>query len=684
MATPVEFYLSRNWRVTSPYGPRTHPVTGKEQSFHHGMDFGIPLGGPLHAPVPTPYAGVVTAIGTYGGRGKVVVVRIDGISIVQLFQHLHAYSCKVGDKLKAGDVVGLCGTTGTSTAVHLHYELRYASSTAVWGDVWGDPAKFRPASDAALKESEADPIIAQGIDVSSHQGLIDWDRVKAAGIEFAMLRAGYGLIYKDTQFERNVRECNRLGIPCGAYWFSYAITADKARQEARAILEIIRPFKIEYPVCFDLEYDTLRYAKQQGVTIGKAQATAHAKAFLAEIEAAGYYAMNYSNKDYLINMFDASLLKKYDLWYALWAASKDRECGIWQYSATGHVDGISGIVDLNYSYKDYPAIIRAAGLNRLGSGIVAPPVEPGEKELPVNKNDRLMVISFDDFNASDYLLAYPALKALGVRGTSYAHTGPMTAQAWTHAREMVTDGWDIQCHTITHPHLTQLSDAQIHAELQGVNAAFSENGLPIPEHHAYPSGDYDSRVIDIVKQYRKTARTVKADTFDGINRDTLNWYELHPVGGDIKTEEEWAYLKGRLDTAYKNNRIVITIHHHTHAAGDPNPPVLSTRVDLLKRMVEYALGLGFRIVTISQIYSLLTGGGASEPVPHEPHEPLPKPEPSQPTPEPMPRPDPDLVSQPEPLPEPEAPPASGFWSALLAALGDLLRMILESLSPRGR
>lgn len=141
-ATPVEYYLSKKWRVTSPYGYRTHPITGVQESFHYGVDFGIPLGGPLNAPVPTPFAGTVTAIGEYGGRGKVVVVRIESMNVVQLFQHLHAYSCKVGDRLRAGDIVGLCGSTGNSTAIHLHYELRYAVSSANWGDVWGDPAKF--------------------------------------------------------------------------------------------------------------------------------------------------------------------------------------------------------------------------------------------------------------------------------------------------------------------------------------------------------------------------------------------------------------------------------------------------------------------------------------------------------------------------------------------------------------
>lgn len=205
----------------------------------------------------------------------------------------------------------------------------------------------------------------KGIDVSAHQKTINWEAVKAAGIEFAIIRAGYGLTFIDSEFYRNIEECNRLNIPCGVYWFSYATTAEKAKREAQEILNLIRPYRVEYPVCFDLEYDTLRYAKQQGVIIGKTQATAHAEAFLSTVEAAGYYAMNYSNLDYLNNMFDMNKLARYDLWYAYWADKKNRDCGIWQYTSAGEVRGIEGRVDLNIAYKDYPAIIKEKGLNRL-------------------------------------------------------------------------------------------------------------------------------------------------------------------------------------------------------------------------------------------------------------------------------------------------------------------------------
>ena len=215
-------------------------------------------------------------------------------------------------------------------------------------------------------------VLATGIDVSKHQGTVDWNKVKAAGVKFAIIRAGLGKSTVDPQFVRNITECNRLGIPVGVYWFSYAATETEAKAEAAFCLKTIKPYKIEYPVYFDLEYDTARYLKEKGITLTKTMATAHARAFLSAVEAAGYYAANYANPDYLSRFFDSSLLTKYDLWLANYQTSPDltkppRDCGIWQYSNTGKVSGISGNVDLDACYKDYPTIIKKAGLNGLSA-----------------------------------------------------------------------------------------------------------------------------------------------------------------------------------------------------------------------------------------------------------------------------------------------------------------------------
>ena len=219
----------------------------------------------------------------------------------------------------------------------------------------------------------------KGIDVSTHQGIIDWAAVKAAGIEFAIIRAGYGKNNIDKQFKRNIGECNRLGIPCGVYWFSYALTVEDARREAEYCIAAVKPYKLDYPVVFDLEYDTVRYAKDNGVTITKALATQMVMAFCSRVEELGYYAANYMNSDYSKNMFDMGQLSRFDLWYAWYNSSCNRsDAGLWQYTNSGKVSGIAGKVDMNTAFKDYPAIIQAAGLNGL---------TPEKEENPMSKDE---------------------------------------------------------------------------------------------------------------------------------------------------------------------------------------------------------------------------------------------------------------------------------------------------------
>ena len=209
--------------------------------------------------------------------------------------------------------------------------------------------------------------IYKGIDISAWQGAPDFSRVKTDGVQFIIARAGYGSNNIDKQFRRNADECNRLGIPLGVYWFSYALTAAEAAQEARYCLEAVKPYRLEYPIYFDLEYDTIRYAAKNGVTITKALATQMVTAFCNEIERARHYAAKYSDADYLTRMFDQKALARYDLWYAWYNSKCNRsDAGVWQYSSKGRVGGISGNVDMDYSMKDYPGIIRRAGLNDLG------------------------------------------------------------------------------------------------------------------------------------------------------------------------------------------------------------------------------------------------------------------------------------------------------------------------------
>lgn len=208
-------------------------------------------------------------------------------------------------------------------------------------------------------------ILKTGIDVSSHQGVIDWEKVKASGVEFAMIRGGFGQNYIDAYFERNISECNRLKIPVGVYWFSYALSPDQAKKEAEYCLELVKNYRVDYPIAYDLEYDSVRYAKASGIEIDKNLASEMVLAFCGEVENQGYYTINYSNKDYISNMFLPVIQEKFDLWYALWGSDLDRECGLWQYTSTGKVNGINVNVDLNFAYKDFPKIIAENNLNNL-------------------------------------------------------------------------------------------------------------------------------------------------------------------------------------------------------------------------------------------------------------------------------------------------------------------------------
>ena len=193
----------------------------------------------------------------------------------------------------------------------------------------------------------------KGIDVSQWQGNIDWQKVKGAGVQFAMLRAGYGRNNLDTKFHRNAQGATAACIPIGLYWFSYALNVEMARKEAQYAVELAKKYKITWPIAYDLEYDTVSYAAKNGITITKSLATQMAIAFCEEIKHLGYIPMVYTNLDYLNRYFDRSQLP-YDLWYAQYASTAsvtDKE--IWQYSSKGSVPGISGNVDMNHGYKDY-------------------------------------------------------------------------------------------------------------------------------------------------------------------------------------------------------------------------------------------------------------------------------------------------------------------------------------------
>ena len=236
------------------------------------------------------------------------------------------------------------------------------------------------------------------LDVSYAQGTINWNKVKAAGFNAVIIRAtvSYPHVYNgkqisgvDLKFKSNLEGALAAGLNAGVYHYSYALSANEAILEAQHFLNTIKPYKLTLPIVLDFEDPT-----QTNLT--PTQKSEICAAFLKLLQDAQYYAMLYSMASWLEYQLTGAELAQYDKWVAHIGVSKPSysgSYGIWQYSWTEKVSGISGYVDGNYMYKDYPSIIKAAGLNHLGTQ--TPAEQEGETVLKeeydavVSEKDRL-------------------------------------------------------------------------------------------------------------------------------------------------------------------------------------------------------------------------------------------------------------------------------------------------------
>ena len=201
-----------------------------------------------------------------------------------------------------------------------------------------------------------------GIDVSKYQNAIDWPRVAASGVHFAFVRVGWagyeggideGL---DPCFARNMAGAAAAGLAVGAYVYSYCKTPAAAHRAAREAAALLAPYRLTMPLAFDIE-DAATYK-----ALGRAQSSAVAAAFLEEAKARGYYPLLYTYTSFAQSYLDMSALSAYDLWLADYRGYMGlKGASIWQHTSDGWVDGISGRVDLNIAYKDYPALIGRQG-----------------------------------------------------------------------------------------------------------------------------------------------------------------------------------------------------------------------------------------------------------------------------------------------------------------------------------
>lgn len=217
----------------------------------------------------------------------------------------------------------------------------------------------------------------KGIDVSVHNGAaIDFKKVKAAGIDFVMIRAGFGksLTQKDKYFERNYAAATAAGLHVGAYWYSYATSSAEMLQEADVFLTAIKGKRFDMPVYIDVEGN-------RTFACGKSAVSEMVRAFCEKMEKAGYFCGIYTFRAAAGKYFTDEVLKRFALWLAEWGKSLkyDGAYGIWQYTDKGKVSGVSGNVDRDTCIVDYPSIIKQKCKNGYTKQDITYTVKAGEK-----------------------------------------------------------------------------------------------------------------------------------------------------------------------------------------------------------------------------------------------------------------------------------------------------------------
>lgn len=223
-----------------------------------------------------------------------------------------------------------------------------------------------------------------GLDLSKHNGTVDFNAIKNAGNSFVILRAGYGKVtsQKDAKFEEYYAGAKAVGLAVGAYWYSYALSAEEAKQEAEACLAVIKDKQFEYPIFFDME-DADGYKAKNGMPSNSTLA-AICNTFCADVEKAGYFVGIYASSSWFRNQLK-NVSNAYDKWYAAWgdadAVLDENEvrtdCRIHQFTSSYILGGKRFDRNVVYGF-DYPNTIKNAGLNGFAAGSGSTPSVPSE------------------------------------------------------------------------------------------------------------------------------------------------------------------------------------------------------------------------------------------------------------------------------------------------------------------
>lgn len=301
---------------------------------------------------------------SYGNLIRITHKNYNNKKLQTYYAHLSSFNVKQGDYVKEGQIIGYSGESGNCAGAHLHFEVRLnsvrcnplnwldsnftVSSSSVKLGTYTSVINIDANKDTSSNTPNSNYQI-KGIDVSKYQGNIDWQKVKNAGIEFAMIRllsSNNNGPYIDPYFEQNYNNAKSVGIKIGAYIYTYATTEEKQNTEITMAIEALKNKTLDYPLALDVEDGSL-------VSIGRDALSNLVLRGLVIIDQKGYIPMLYTYTNYTSNL-NMNTFKDYDLWIADYRGYNGYgECDIWQYSSTGSVDGISGSVDMNISYKNY-------------------------------------------------------------------------------------------------------------------------------------------------------------------------------------------------------------------------------------------------------------------------------------------------------------------------------------------
>ena len=248
------------------------------------------------------------------------------------------------------------------------------------------------------------------IDVSSHNGAINWGKVKAAGVKGAVIRAGYGhsLSQQDACFAANIKGATAAGLKVAIYWFNYCDSIADALTEWAVCKQIIVPYKDSILfVAADYEYDSRDYYKAvHGAYPSNQLVNDMVDAFLQAATSDGYAAWNYMNKDYHNNIFSAAIKSRWPIWLAYYSGDAGIPCAMQQTGSTGRVDGISGNVDVNTCHTDFAVKTPTKPTIPAATKPTAQAVDPKYYTYTVQPGDTLSSI------AAVYKTTYQHLAAL--------------------------------------------------------------------------------------------------------------------------------------------------------------------------------------------------------------------------------------------------------------------------------